>query len=158
VVVWQSWEQDGDGFGIFGQRFDAAATPVGSEFLVNSTTSEWQENAAIASDGAGGLVVVWQSPPGEIRGQRFCALPLEQGNVLRAAKSGADVALSFPRAPAAGWRVYRDPAASAIGTTALDPDASDASYLDPDTVSPGSGSSLFYYLRGLNPCSPDPGP
>ena len=37
VVTWQSNGQDGDGYGIFGQRFDSHGNAVGAEFQVNST-------------------------------------------------------------------------------------------------------------------------
>ena len=38
VIVWQSDDQDGDGWGVYGQRFDSSGTMVGSEFLVNTGT------------------------------------------------------------------------------------------------------------------------
>src|SRR5262245_16138651 len=38
VVVWQSYGQDGDGAGVFGQRFNAAGVPQAVEFQVNAYT------------------------------------------------------------------------------------------------------------------------
>lgn len=61
VVVWESYPQDGDGTGIFGQRFDAAGSPIGSEFQVNTYTTNWQRNPSVAMDGPGNFIVVWQS-------------------------------------------------------------------------------------------------
>ncbi len=61
VVVWQSSLQDGSGFGVFGQRFNSAGFPAGSEFRVNSYTTNSQRGAAVAADGSGNFVVVWQS-------------------------------------------------------------------------------------------------
>ena len=65
VVVWQSVSysagQDGDKSGVFGQRFDAAGTPVGGEFQVNSYTTGDQSYPAVAQDPDGGFVVVWES-------------------------------------------------------------------------------------------------
>jgi len=61
VVVWQSSLQDGSGFGVFGQRFNSAGFPAGSEFRVNSYTTNSQRRPAVAIDGAGNFVVVWQS-------------------------------------------------------------------------------------------------
>jgi len=61
VVVWDSYDQDGSGWGIFGRRFDAAGTPLGPEFQVSSYTPNWQSQSAVAADGAGGFLVVWQS-------------------------------------------------------------------------------------------------
>ena len=59
VVVWQSFLEDGSYGGIFGQMFDASASPVGPEFQVNSTTTNAQRVPAVAMDPSGGFVVVW---------------------------------------------------------------------------------------------------
>jgi hypothetical protein len=61
VVVWRSLTQDGDSYGIFGQRYDAAGAPRGSEFQVNTYTTNHQSYPAVGSDAAGNFVVVWQS-------------------------------------------------------------------------------------------------
>jgi hypothetical protein len=60
VVVWVSDHQDGGNYGIFGRRFDAAGSSVGSEFLVNAYTTGFERNPRIATDTAGNMVVVWQ--------------------------------------------------------------------------------------------------
>ena len=39
VVVWASRFQDGDGYGVFGQRFDASGATRGGEFRVNVHTT-----------------------------------------------------------------------------------------------------------------------
>jgi len=76
VVVWTSRYQDGQGDGVFGQRFDSAGNPVGSEFQVNSFTTGRQGSPAVAVDGSGNFVVAWESylqdgsDPG-VFGQRF---------------------------------------------------------------------------------------
>lgn len=59
VVTWSSYDQDGSGNGVFGQRFSPAGGPVGSEFQINSSTTRWQNLDAIAADGAGNFVVTW---------------------------------------------------------------------------------------------------
>ena len=61
VVVWSSNGQDGDNYGVFGQRYDASGTPLGSEFRVNGYTPGRQWLPDVASDASGGFVVVWQS-------------------------------------------------------------------------------------------------
>ena len=48
VVVWTSVDQDGDNFGVFGQRFDASGTAAGTEFKVNSYTTGSQNLHAVA--------------------------------------------------------------------------------------------------------------
>ena len=40
VITWQSQNQDGDGRGVYGQRFDALGDFVGEEFQVNETTNK----------------------------------------------------------------------------------------------------------------------
>jgi hypothetical protein len=61
VVAWSSYPQDGSGSGVFAQRFSASAAPVGTEFLVNSTTSSSQFQPAIALESDGDFVVAWTS-------------------------------------------------------------------------------------------------
>lgn len=64
VVVWQSFHQDGRGWGIYGQRFDPTGAAVGEEFQVNTTTKGSQTNAAVAMSEDGNFVVVWHSVHG----------------------------------------------------------------------------------------------
>ncbi len=59
-VVWNTEVQDGDGFGIFGQRFARDGSRVGSEFRLNLTTASSQYFPAIADTGRG-LAAVWVS-------------------------------------------------------------------------------------------------
>jgi len=61
VVVWQNGDQDGQDFGIFGQRFDSAGMPQGNEFQVNTYTTDHQMYPCVASDAGGNFVVAWQS-------------------------------------------------------------------------------------------------
>lgn len=60
VITWMS-EQDGSGFGVFGQRFNSDGTPRGPEFQVNSYTTTDQSYPKVASEANGDFVVVWQS-------------------------------------------------------------------------------------------------
>ncbi len=59
VVVWESALQDGDWLGVYGQRFDDDASPIGSEFQVNSVGSGSQEAPRVAYLYNGDFVVVW---------------------------------------------------------------------------------------------------
>jgi hypothetical protein len=61
VVVWGSGGQDGDGAGVYGQRFDSNGNKVGSEFRVNTWTADNQQYPSITSLSNGGFVVVWES-------------------------------------------------------------------------------------------------
>ena len=48
-----------DSAGIFARRFQANGTPLGNEFLVNTTTKNTQEDPAIAMAPGGSFVVTW---------------------------------------------------------------------------------------------------
>jgi|CXWL01.1.fsa_nt_gi hypothetical protein len=61
VVSWQSNGQDGSGWGIYAQRYDASGVAQGSEFRVNTTTAGAQQNPSITALNDGGFVVSWAS-------------------------------------------------------------------------------------------------
>ena len=63
VVVWQSQGQDGDGWGIFAQRFDRSGTPVGGEVAVNEGTAGDQQAPAVIYDPSGTFYDSRQSAP-----------------------------------------------------------------------------------------------
>jgi hypothetical protein len=60
VIVWYG-SGEGDTLGIFGRRFAADGTPMGGEFRVNTVTVEEQDDCAVAMNGSGAFVVVWES-------------------------------------------------------------------------------------------------
>jgi hypothetical protein len=77
VVMW-SGRGMSDDFGVWGQRYDGAGLPVGSEFQINTYTTSTQGHPKVAPDGAGGFVVTWVSqgssgsdPGSSIQGQRY---------------------------------------------------------------------------------------
>ena len=61
VVVWQSLNQDGYGYGVFGQRYASAGAPLGPEFRVSTHTPSFQGFPSIATGSSGDFVVAWQS-------------------------------------------------------------------------------------------------
>jgi len=69
VVVWASAKQDGDGLGVFGQRFDIDGGRVGSEFQANTYTKGDQRTPSVHTDGFGGFTVAWISDPSGGNGQ-----------------------------------------------------------------------------------------
>ena len=84
VVVWQARGLDGQDWGVFGRRFDAAARPMGREFRINSHVDGDQIRPAVAMDDEGGFVVVWASAqPNQsgwrLRGQRHDAAGVPVG-------------------------------------------------------------------------------
>jgi hypothetical protein len=92
VVTWYSYGQDGDGRGIYARLYDASGAPVGDEFLVNTHTSAYQTNPAVATDADGDFVIVWQSQGQDGSGygvyaQRFNAAGVAQGAEFRVNQS-----------------------------------------------------------------------
>ncbi|HJT75855.1 MAG TPA: Ig-like domain repeat protein, partial [Gemmataceae bacterium] len=61
VVVWQSNNQDGNGWGVYGQRYDSAGNRAGGEFQVNTTTANAQMNPVVAIDPNHNFVVAWDA-------------------------------------------------------------------------------------------------
>ncbi len=61
VVTWTSLVQDGSGYGIYGQRYDAHGVAQGGEFAINTYTASDQLHPAIAALTGGGFVVTWYS-------------------------------------------------------------------------------------------------
>ncbi|KKM16898.1 hypothetical protein LCGC14_1681160, partial [marine sediment metagenome] len=61
VVTWESDSQDSDGYGIYGQLFNADGTKSGSEFQVNTYTTDQQNLSSVASLSNGQFVVTWES-------------------------------------------------------------------------------------------------
>lgn len=63
IVSWTSSGQDGDGDGVYAQRFEATGIPLGSEFLVNTTTMGQQNTSAVAMNTDGNVVIIWSGGP-----------------------------------------------------------------------------------------------
>ena len=61
VVVWDSEGQDGSARGLFAQRHAASGAKLGSEFRVNSYTTNRQYDGDVAADAAGNFIVAWTS-------------------------------------------------------------------------------------------------
>ena len=61
VVVYTSAVGDGSGKAVFGQLFQSNMTRAGSRFLVNSFTTDDQENARVTALSSRDFVVTWQS-------------------------------------------------------------------------------------------------
>jgi hypothetical protein len=87
VVVWESNWQDGSDYGVYGQRFDSNGNKVGSEFRVNTWTTDWQGDPSITSLSNGGFVVVWsgagQGDDSGVYGQRFDSSGNKVGSEFR---------------------------------------------------------------------------
>jgi hypothetical protein len=119
VVAWRSYYQDGAKGGIFARRFDASAAPLGAEFQVNSFTPEMQRSPAVACDGQGDFVVVWDSvgPDGDSYGvfaQRFDSSGARQGGEFQvnsrtvSFQLGSAIAMNDAGAFVVAWHSFGD--------------------------------------------------
>jgi hypothetical protein len=61
VVAWYGSGQDGNGYGVFGRRFNSSGGALGAEFQINAYTTGTQDLPAISHDSSGGFVVAWES-------------------------------------------------------------------------------------------------
>jgi len=61
VVTWESSGQDGSGYGVYGQLFNATGNPVDNEFQVNTYTAGGQQNPSVTAFFNGIFMVVWES-------------------------------------------------------------------------------------------------
>ena len=81
VIAWQNGRfsggtQDGDGYGISAQRYDAGGVPVGGELAANAFAVGQQRYPSVALQESGDYVVVWNSygqfhVSGALVGRRF---------------------------------------------------------------------------------------
>jgi hypothetical protein len=73
VICWQSFEQDGSGYGIYCQVYNESGTPEGQNFRANSFTTMNQQEASVSGLRDGGFVVVWKDEgrSGRIVGRIF---------------------------------------------------------------------------------------
>ncbi|CCC96833.1 calcium-binding protein [Azospirillum baldaniorum] len=59
LIVWQSENQDGSGWGTYGQRFAADGSRIGDEFRVNANAPDTQYLPSVAGLAGGGFVASW---------------------------------------------------------------------------------------------------
>jgi hypothetical protein len=90
IITWHSRYQDGSGYGIYAQRYNSLGIPQGSEFRVNTYTTNWQRNPSIAMDYTGNFVITWDSNgqisssnSDDIYAQRYNSLGIPQGSEFR---------------------------------------------------------------------------
>ena len=83
LVVWESFANDGDDYGVFGQAFDSQSAPVFGERQINTTTAGTQWFPAVEFDSLERGMIVWISGPDggaqEVRGRQFTSLLFSDG-------------------------------------------------------------------------------
>lgn len=81
VVVWSSWNTDGEYYDVYGQRFAYDGVEVGQQFTINTTTINSQVEPDVTKLADGGFLVTWRSA--EIYGQRYAADGTAQGSEFK---------------------------------------------------------------------------
>lgn len=119
VVVWQSNDEDGDGYGIFARAFKADGTPDTGEIQVNQYTVDHQNAPEIAAVDDRTVVIVWQS-----MGQDGAFRGVYGRRLRRAGDPLSGKKLSLKISPTSGNAltfVSKDPQLEAPQTVAEDP-------------------------------------
>ena len=112
IVTWQSDGQDGEGYGIYQQRYDADGWTVGGETRVNVTTASEQSDPSVAGLAGGGWVVTWTSMSqdgsgGGVYQQRYAAngLPMGAETLVNTTTGGTQAVSSVTVLTGGGWLV-----------------------------------------------------
>lgn len=83
IVVWQSL--DGNGLGLFGQRFDSEGLLIGGELPLNNSIAGDQTFADVAALPGGGFMVAWQDSVADGNGSGIVARAFNASGVGAAA-------------------------------------------------------------------------
>jgi len=115
LVLWQSMDQDGSGWGVFGQFFNGAGGRRGYEFRLNDCQENWQVHPCVSPISADQLLVCWAGQyqfdnPYAIVGKYYPAVkvPLVLGD-FTLIEPGQDATVSTTR-PAFQWNKASDAA------------------------------------------------
>jgi hypothetical protein len=65
MIVWSSFDQDGDRGGIYARRYSSTLSAQGGEIQINEETVGHQEKPQIALDAAGNWLIAWTTRRGE---------------------------------------------------------------------------------------------
>lgn len=69
IIAWTDDTQGGAGSNLFARQYDNKGKEVGDEFQVNSTKAEDQDNAALAINDAGQVLMIWESESQDTDGE-----------------------------------------------------------------------------------------
>lgn len=110
IVAWESAGQDGDGNGVFAQRYNNDGVKVGNEFRVNLTTIGNQDTPAVACAADGAFVVLWggTGPTDTDSGVYARVFDANGGAVtgeilMNSTTSGIQYVPTIARMPGLGW-------------------------------------------------------
>jgi hypothetical protein len=140
LVTWQSKDQDGDDWGVFGQKFDADGDPISTEFQMNTTASGAQADPALAASSDGALIGAWTSPDADYAGVSGHLYQSETASVtVNPPSVAASSMLDF-----GGTNSYVDVGDPGLSANALDPGTQDF-----------TAEAWFYYAGPTLPGQPE---
>ena len=90
VVAWQSNGQDGNGYGIYFQRYNAVDEAVGAETLVHPGLNGSQIDVSLGALPGGGFVAAWDTAGSEIYRQAFDSQGIKVGSTSVVTSFGGD--------------------------------------------------------------------
>jgi len=116
IITWSSRNQDGGGFGVYAQRYNAAGVPQNGEFLVNTTTNQDQKFSTVALDEDGDAVIAWMGRDTDANG---IFAQVYQSSQLPSTNGIADVtqSQSAPDYQVDLWAAFDDVATSDVNLT-----------------------------------------
>jgi len=123
LIVWQSYGHDGDGWGVYGQRYGADRNMVGPEFRLSAMTADHQQYPTVSAFDDGRFVVSWDTwdpswnPIGvygrvfdadgaPLTGDIACSSGTSGANWARCATVGDNFAVAWEAADSSGLGVY----------------------------------------------------
>ncbi|UCE37555.1 MAG: fibronectin type III domain-containing protein [Thermoplasmata archaeon] len=87
IIAWNSYQQDGNNWGVFAQRYDSNGNPLGGDFQVNTYTAGGQAAPSVAINSTGHFVIAWSGSGtgdgGGIFAQRYNSSGDPQGGEFR---------------------------------------------------------------------------
>jgi len=95
VFTFSSFDTTGKSLGIFGQRYNAAGSALGTEFQITQFVGGYQRGSVVAMDGTGDFLVTWQSQQhaymsgylGAVYARRYDATGTPLGNEFEVSSS-----------------------------------------------------------------------
>lgn len=94
VTVWETYGQDGSGWGIAGRIYDSIGAPIGLDFLANDYKTGDQQSISITRTGINSFCLAWQSTDGNLYLRQFDNL----GNAI-----GSEMVIAPPLVDGKNW-------------------------------------------------------
>ncbi|MDH5180587.1 MAG: PPC domain-containing protein [Gammaproteobacteria bacterium] len=126
IITWESYSQDGNEYGIYGQRYSSTGSKLGTEFRINNITTGSQQLATVGMAANGDFAVAWQhdnrnndpSSNPSIQAREYFANGTPKGNQFQVSPESSDAKNFKPKIGMDGngnfliaWQKYNVPTA-----------------------------------------------